>query len=40
VALVVDRTDVIDEGVGRVVNKSMRAPPRPTAVDTVERRGA
>ena len=34
-----DRTDVIDEGVGRVVNKSTRPTP-PTAIDTVERRGA
>jgi hypothetical protein len=28
VAVLVDRTDVIDEGVGRVVNRSTRAPPR------------
>ena len=39
VALLVDRTDVIHEGVGRVVNNSARPTP-PTAVDTVEKRGA
>ena len=36
VALLVDRTDVIDEGVGQVDTR--RTPP--TALDTVERRGA
>jgi hypothetical protein len=40
VALLVDRTDVIDEGVGRVVEQINARPTPPTAVDTVERRGA